>query len=100
MTEASATWTDATLEPWAELWYRDMSAAFGAPVSIDKRAGLVPENIVELDTLLACFLMDKAVYELGYELNNRPEWVSIPIRGIRYLLQTPDKIRKGSEKES
>lgn len=73
---------------------------FGVPVSIDKRAGLVSESIAELDTLLACFLMDKAVYELGHELNNRPEWVSIPIRGIRYLLQCTEKTRKGSEKES
>jgi maltose alpha-D-glucosyltransferase/alpha-amylase len=89
------------LEPWAELWYRDMSAVFlGGYLDQIKGAGLLPENMGELETLLACFLMDKAVYELGYELNNRPEWVAIPIRGIRYLLESAGKIRKGSEEES
>ena len=33
-------------------------------------------------------LLDKAVYEIGYELNNRPSWVLIPIRGIKHILQT------------
>ena len=33
-------------------------------------------------------VLDKAVYEVSYELNNRPDWVIIPIRGIRHILQT------------
>jgi maltose alpha-D-glucosyltransferase/alpha-amylase len=33
------------------------------------------------------FLSDKAIYELGYELNNRPEWVIIPLKGIKDLLE-------------
>ena len=33
--------------------------------------------------LLDALLLEKAVYELGYELNNRPDWVKIPIQGIR-----------------
>jgi len=32
------------------------------------------------------YLMNKAVYELNYELNNRPQWVGIPIRGILKML--------------
>jgi len=35
----------------------------------------------ELEILLEAFLLEKAVYELGYELNNRPDWVIIPIGG-------------------
>ena len=35
--------------------------------------------------LLRAFVLDKAFYELGYELNNRPEWVRIPLIGIRKL---------------
>jgi maltose alpha-D-glucosyltransferase/alpha-amylase len=37
--------------------------------------------------LLNNFLLEKAIYELGYELNNRPDWVKIPLRGIRQLMQ-------------
>jgi maltose alpha-D-glucosyltransferase / alpha-amylase len=33
------------------------------------------------------FLLEKAIYELGYELNNRPDWVLIPIRGIKYIMR-------------
>ena len=46
---------------------------------------LPPDRSV-LDTVLAAFLLDKAMYELGYELNHRPEWVAIPLSGIVDLL--------------
>ena len=42
----------------------------------------VPQSDEEFARLLDAFLLEKAIYELGYELNNRPDWVSIPIRGI------------------
>jgi maltose alpha-D-glucosyltransferase / alpha-amylase len=32
------------------------------------------------------FLLEKAIYELGYELNARPDWVNVPLRGIQYLV--------------
>jgi maltose alpha-D-glucosyltransferase/alpha-amylase len=35
--------------------------------------------------MLDLFLIDKALYELRYELNNRPEWVRIPMRGLEEL---------------
>ncbi len=77
------------LEPWAEMWYTRMSAVFlRAYLETMKGSGLIPERTEELKTLLNCFLLNKAIYELGYELNNRPEWVVIPVRGIRYLLDS------------
>ena len=50
------------------------------------------------------FLLEKAIYELGYELNNRPDWVVIPLRGIKALMgkesipQQQKEIRETSEK--
>jgi len=40
-----------------------------------------------LGILLRSLLLDKAVYELRYELGNRPDWIRIPVRGIRGILE-------------
>ncbi len=37
---------------------------------------------------LRTFLLEKAIYELGYELNGRPDWTIIPLRGIFYLMKS------------
>jgi maltose alpha-D-glucosyltransferase/alpha-amylase len=76
------------LEPWAEAWYRCVAGAFlKAYLMTVKTAPFVPANLDELNILLDALLMEKAVYEVGYELNNRPDWVGIPIRGIKSLLE-------------
>jgi maltose alpha-D-glucosyltransferase/alpha-amylase len=51
------------------------------------QAAFVPKTKEELTLLLQSFLLDKAIYELNYELNNRPDWVLIPIRGILTVLR-------------
>ena len=38
--------------------------------------------------LLDLFLIDKAAYEIGYELNNRPDWLAVPLQGLAQLLDT------------
>jgi maltose alpha-D-glucosyltransferase / alpha-amylase len=81
------------LEPWAALWERSVSASFlrayraGVRGSADLVNGgaLVPPDSAELERLLEAFLLDKALYELVYELNNRPTWVRIPLTGILAL---------------
>ncbi|MBF0318856.1 MAG: maltose alpha-D-glucosyltransferase [Nitrospirae bacterium] len=75
------------LTPWANLWYFYMSGVF-LNSYMDKVNGaeFMPAERTELESLLRIFLLDKAVYELGYELGNRPEWVSVPLRGITGLL--------------
>ena len=50
---------------------------------------LLPPGRKAADTLLSIFELEKAVYELRYELNNRPDWVGIPVAGILRLLQEP-----------
>jgi maltose alpha-D-glucosyltransferase/alpha-amylase len=49
-------------------------------------AALLPCQRDELEGLLTVYLLEKAVYELGYELNNRPEWVHLPLQGIEQLM--------------
>jgi maltose alpha-D-glucosyltransferase/alpha-amylase len=51
-------------------------------------ASLLPPTRAERQVLLDAYLLEKAVYELGYELNNRPDWVGIPLQGILQLWDT------------
>jgi maltose alpha-D-glucosyltransferase/alpha-amylase len=52
-----------------------------------RAGGFLPESNHELKSLLDLFLLQKAIYELNYELNNRPEWAAVPIAGILAILQ-------------
>jgi trehalose synthase-fused probable maltokinase len=49
-------------------------------------AAYLPQTREETKVLLELHLLEKAVYELGYELNNRPSWVGIPLQGISRIL--------------
>jgi maltose alpha-D-glucosyltransferase/alpha-amylase len=51
-------------------------------------ASFIPPDPHDLQVFLEAYLLDKAVYEIGYELNNRPDWVVIPIRGIKQVLKS------------
>jgi maltose alpha-D-glucosyltransferase/alpha-amylase len=76
-----------TLEPWARSWSTWVSAAFlGAYLGAMQAADLLPVDPDQLATLLDALLLHKALYEISYELNSRPEWVVIPLRGVLELL--------------
>jgi maltokinase len=49
---------------------------------------LLPSGQVAIERLLAVYELEKAVYELRYELDNRPDWVGIPVAGIQRLIET------------
>jgi trehalose synthase-fused probable maltokinase len=51
-------------------------------------SSLLPAGEAAVTNLLSIFELEKAIYELQYELNNRPDWVSIPVAGIRRLLES------------
>ncbi|GAB4361935.1 MAG: maltose alpha-D-glucosyltransferase [Deltaproteobacteria bacterium] len=79
----------AALDPWARYWHRWVSAAFlGAYLETASRGTFLPRSREELAALLDTYRMEKAIYELEYELNNRPDWVKLPLRGILNLLDT------------
>jgi maltose alpha-D-glucosyltransferase/alpha-amylase len=76
------------LESWANLWYVWVSAVFVKDYMAQTAGdGFLPHTGEEKEILLNALLLEKAIYELGYELNNRPDWVKIPIHGIRQLVQ-------------
>ena len=76
----------ATLAGWAQAWYGWVSACFLSGYFDAADGRLIPNSIEELEILLDAYLLEKAIYELGYEMNNRPDWVVIPIRGILDLV--------------
>jgi maltose alpha-D-glucosyltransferase/alpha-amylase len=79
--------TDAA-EPWTAYWHRWVCVAYLQKyLEIARHAAFLPRSDRELKTLLDAYLLEKAVYELGYELNNRPSWVRIPLQGILQTLE-------------
>jgi maltose alpha-D-glucosyltransferase / alpha-amylase len=79
------------LESWALDWERRVSASF-LRAYLDRAWGtsFVPPSREELATLIDIYLLEKVVYDLAYELNNRPGWVRIPLLGIRQILGKGD----------
>jgi maltose alpha-D-glucosyltransferase/alpha-amylase len=77
---------EAKLAPLAADWEAQTRAAFiGAYDQSARGAGLY-ENEQDLQSLIALFELEKALYELRYELNNRPDWVRWPLAGITRLV--------------
>jgi maltose alpha-D-glucosyltransferase/alpha-amylase len=72
---------------WARLWQTWSSWAFLKGYTAGAgNAPFMPKSPDEMRVLLNAFQMEKAVYELGYELNNRPDWLRVPLAGIEQLL--------------
>lgn len=75
------------LGSWAENWYSWVTFRFLKSYFAHAQSGtFLPASREEISALLRIHLLEKAVYELGYELNNRPAWVGIPLAGISRLL--------------
>jgi predicted trehalose synthase len=77
------------LEPTAERWHEHACAAFLEGWCIATHgASFIPAERAEFTRLLNAFLLEKALYEVVYELNNRPAWLGIPLRGVAQVLGT------------
>jgi maltose alpha-D-glucosyltransferase/alpha-amylase len=84
------------LEPWAAFWTRWISAAFLKAYLRRSAAGaFLPASDTQLAVLLDLYTLEKALYELGYELQARPDWVRVPLAGI---LQILGPVPEGPEK--
>jgi maltose alpha-D-glucosyltransferase / alpha-amylase len=82
------------LSKLAEHWYRWVSSRFlRAYFESAASADFLPKDLNEIAELLRLHLMAKALFELSYELNNRPGWARIPLGGILNLLECPNALR-------
>jgi maltose alpha-D-glucosyltransferase / alpha-amylase len=77
----------AVTSDWLSSWYVWNAATFlSSYLEVAGNADFLPKDRGQLETLLNAYVLEKAVYELAYELNNRPTWVQIPLDGILRLL--------------
>ncbi|MCU1242878.1 MAG: 1,4-alpha-glucan branching enzyme [Candidatus Acidoferrum typicum] len=77
------------VSPWAEAWSRCAANRFLSQYYENSgAANYLPAHSQARAKLLEMYLLAKAIYELGYELNNRPTWVGIPLEGISALLSS------------
>ncbi|MFW6181499.1 MAG: putative maltokinase, partial [Spirochaetota bacterium] len=75
------------LEPWVSIWYHTVSGLFlGHYLDEALKGDMLPTDPEHRSVLLEAFLLEKALYEVAYELNNRPEWAAIPLLGLADLL--------------
>src|SRR4029450_9283561 len=73
----------SNMEEWAGVWYKWVGATFLREyLHTMGESPILPRRRDELRTLLGVLVLEKAVYEVDYELNNRPEWLRIPLRGV------------------
>lgn len=91
------------LSAWSEAWAAWVSAAYlggyfrtirkepltgGGRLASERRPlPLIPEREEDIALLLDFSLLEKCIYEIGYELNNRPDWLEIPLFGLEQLLE-------------
>ncbi|MGE0528747.1 MAG: putative maltokinase, partial [Bdellovibrionales bacterium] len=76
------------LEPHMRAWSAWASVAFvNSYLDRMRDSGLLPADLTHVEALLNMFVLEKALYEVGYELRNRPDWVGIPLQGVVDVLQ-------------
>ncbi len=75
------------LERWATAWEREARTLFlNAYVRTAQGSRIIPSDPDVLARALAVLELEKAVYEMGYEMYNRPDWLWVPVEGIRAIL--------------
>jgi len=77
------------LEKWGAVWYEYVHRFFVSEYAM--RLGnskLLPNSEKHFFLLFDAFIIDKLFYEINYELNNRPDWAIIPLKGLEYFVKT------------
>jgi maltose alpha-D-glucosyltransferase/alpha-amylase len=77
------------LEPWARAWYLWVSGAFlRSYLDLMSDTPVLPTRPEDVAIMLDGYLLQKALYELNYEMNNRPDWLIVPLKGIMQVLES------------
>lgn len=75
------------LDSYAKHWFEIVSESFLNRYFLELKDTELLGNENQVKQLLDFFLFEKAIYELGYEINNRPNWIAIPLKGINDILE-------------
>lgn len=80
------------LEQWARQWFHYVSNYF-LTAYLDRTQGqsFIPPDEEGIQLLLRSYLLEKAIYEVGYEMNSRPDWLRIPLKGVLYVMEEYNK---------
>lgn len=79
------------IEPWAAAWETMARERFLIGYLTTSHEGrFLPPDRASIGALLDFFEMDKALYEVDYEVDNRPDWLRIPLQGIRRVVERGD----------
>ncbi|HVT09658.1 MAG TPA: hypothetical protein VHO67_19490 [Polyangia bacterium] len=82
---------------WARLWTRQVTASYlRAYLESVAGAPFVPRDRAQLARLLTYYELEKVIYEVGYELNNRPDWLDIPLRGLLAVVGLDTGLESGT----
>jgi maltose alpha-D-glucosyltransferase/alpha-amylase len=78
------------LERWADVWYRWVGAVFlTGYLKTATNADFIPQSPRELATLLRAYMIEKSALEILHELEHRPDWIRIAVRGLYEQLTDP-----------
>ena len=76
------------LEKWARQWFHYVSNYF-LTAYLERAQGhsFIPPDEEGMRLILRSYLLEKAIYEVGYEMNARPTWLPIPLKGVQYVME-------------
>ena len=75
-------------EPWVEHWYKNVSYQFlHSYLETAAGATFIPREQEHIEVLIRLFVIEKAIYETDYEMNNRPDWIRIPLNGLSKIVE-------------
>lgn len=78
----------ANLKNWADTWEKLVSEAF-----LNGYFDIMKDQIEDMDSfqkILTAYQIDKAIYELDYEINNRPDWLKIPVEYLKSVVENKE----------